>query len=152
MSFKSLDLTLLYVEDDDNARMRLTEVFKHKVENLYVAKDAIEALELFKKHYIHFIISDFQMPNMNGNELCSAIKKINPSVCFVLLTAYNDSNLLINAIDVGVDKFLQKPVNAKKLFNVIDAIYEKIMNKFQLEKSRVCLQEAEKIALLSYWD
>ena len=151
MNTQLLNITLLYVEDDEDTRVALSEVFKHKVSKLYVAKDAKEALKLFKKHCIHMIISDFQMPEMDGNELCSAIKEINPLVSFVLLTAFNDSKLLIDAIDSGVDRFLQKPVNAKKLFSVIDEMYEKIINRFEMEESTVCIKEAEKIANLSYW-
>jgi len=146
-----LNITLLYVEDEEQTRERLTEVFEHKVKKLYVAKDGEEALELFKKHHIHLIISDYRMPKMNGNELCMNVKELNPLVSFILLTAFNDSTLLIEAIDSGVDKFLQKPVNAKKLFNVLDEINKRVTDKFELEKSMVCLQEAEKIALLSYW-
>ncbi|MEA1956280.1 MAG: diguanylate cyclase [Campylobacterota bacterium] len=149
---KKLNLTMLYVEDEADTRERLSEVFKHKVQTLYVAKDGKEALELFKKHQINFIVSDFNMPNMNGIELCNAVKKINRHIFFTLLTAFDDFELLTNAIDAHVDKFLKKPVNAKKLFQTLDNIYEKIENEFQLERSTVCLQEAEKIANLAYWD
>jgi len=147
-----INLTLLYVEDDEDTRKNMLEVLQHKVKNVYVAKDGLEALETFKNNNIHFVISDYQMPKMNGNELCSEIKKISPDTHFVLLTAYNDSELLIKAIDSGVDKFLQKPIKAKKLFTIIDDINAVVLNKYKLEKSTVCLREAEKIALLSYWD
>lgn len=152
MDSELLNLTMLYVEDDEDTRVALCEVFEHKVQNVLVARDGLEALEIFKKNKIHFIISDYKMPNMNGNELCNEVKKIKPSIPFILLTAFNDTNLLIESIEVGVDKFLQKPIKSVQLFSTIDAIYEKILNKFMLEKSTVCLQEAEKIALLSYWD
>ncbi len=152
MNTRILNLTLLYVEDDINTRDSLAEIFKYKVEKLYVAKDGVEALELFKQHKIHFIISDFQMPRMDGNELCKAVKKIDSSIPFILLTAYNDTNLLINAIDAGIDKFLQKPVDGDKLFYLMDKIEEKILNTFQLEKSSILLREVQKVALLSYWD
>lgn len=152
MNQKLLNLTLLYVEDDEDTRTSLSEVFRHKVQNVLVAKDGVEALKIFKENRVHFIISDYNMPNMDGNELCKEIKNIAHTIPFVMLTAFNDTKLLINSIDVGVDKFLQKPVDANKLFLAIDDIYEKILNQFKLEKSTVCLQEAERIALLSYWD
>ncbi len=148
---RKLNLTLLYVEDEVDTREKLTEVFKHKVKKLYVAKDGIEALDIFKNNYIHLVISDYKMPKMNGNELCKGIKKINQLVTFILLTAFNDSELLIESIEAGVDKFLQKPVESKKLFGLLNSIDESITNRFELEKSVVCLQEVEKIALLSYW-
>ena len=152
MNHELLNLTLLYVEDDISTRNTLSEVFKLKVKNVLVAEDGVEALEIFNKNKIHFVISDYQMPNMNGNELCKKIKQIDQSVVFVLLTAFNHTNLLIDSIEVGVDKFLQKPINSKQLFLIIDNIYAKILDQFRLEKSTVCLQEAERIALLSYWD
>jgi len=152
MKPKLLNLSMIYVEDDEDTRTALSEVFRNKVKNLYVAKDGLEALKLFKEKHIQLVISDLEMPNMNGNELCSEVKKINSSVNFILLTAHNDNNLLIEAIESGVDKFLQKPLGKKKLFLLLDEIYKKITNKFQLEKSTFYLKEIEKIAHLSYWD
>ena len=151
MDLQVLNLTLLYVEDDADTRKSLSELFKNKVSKLFVAEDGVEALKIFKENSIHCIISDFQMPRMNGNELCREVKKHNPQVDFILLTAYNDSDLLINAIDAGVDKFLKKPIQAEELFSTLSKISIKYADKFKLEKSTICLQEAEKIALLSYW-
>jgi len=151
MGFKHLNLTLLYVEDDAATRKTIGEVLALKVQNLYLAKDGVEALEIFKKNRIQLVLSDYQMPNMNGAELCSHIKEINSSVSFILLTAYNDTTLLIDAINSGVDKFLQKPIESKKLFGTLENAYEKIMKDFELEKLTVCLQEAEDVAKLSYW-
>jgi len=152
MDKQILNLSMLYVEDDAATREQLSEVFEQKVETLYVAKNGVEALEIFKNNQIHFIISDYYMPLMNGNDLCRAVKEINPLVSFTLLTAFSDTSLLVDAINSGVDKFLQKPVEAKKLFTLMDSVYEKIVSRFKLEKSNVCLQEAEHIARLSYWD
>jgi len=152
MNRELLNLTLLYVEDEEDTRNTLSEVFRLKIKNVLVAEDGVEALEIFKNNKIHFIISDYKMPNMNGTELCQEIKKIDSSIPFIMLSAFHHTNLLIDSIEVGVDKFLQKPVNADKLFTIINNIHKKILNQFNLEKSTVCLQEAEKIALLSYWD
>jgi len=152
MDTKRLKFTLLYVEDDEDTRKAISEVFALKVENLYVAKDGAQALEIFKKEKIHLIVSDYQMPNMNGAELCSAVKNIEPSIQFILLTAYNDTALLINAINSGVDRFLQKPIEAKKLFALLESHYESIWKQFQLEKSIACIKEAEKVAQIAYWD
>ncbi|MEA3373572.1 MAG: diguanylate cyclase [Campylobacterota bacterium] len=147
-----LNLTLLYVEDDTDTRKQLSNVLRYKVDKLYVAKDGKEALELFKSHQIHAVLSDFQMPHMDGNELCQAIKGIKPFIPFILLTAYNDSKLLIDAINAGVDKFLTKPIDGDKLFALLDHIGHEVMQKFQLERTNTCLQEAEKVAHLAYWD
>jgi diguanylate cyclase (GGDEF)-like protein len=152
MNLEVLNLTLLYVEDDIDTRKSLGQFFKNKVKKLFIAKDGVEALEIFKENNIHSIISDYRMPKMDGIELAQKVKEIDPLVPFVLLTAFSDKELLINAIDAGVDKFLQKPVQANKLFTTLSSIEAKVQDKFKLEKSNICLQEAERIALLSYWN
>ncbi len=63
---------------------------------------------------------------MNGNELCAAIKEIDSETYFVLFTAYNDTDLLIEAINAGVDRFLLKPLDSKQLFSMLDKIKVKL--------------------------
>jgi len=128
-NYKKIDITVLYAEDDKDTRVMISDILRLKIENVIVAKDGEEALELFKTNKIHLVISDYNMPKMNGNELCDAIKKIDKLVSFVLLTAHNDTSLLIGAIDAGVDKFLNKPIKADKLFGVIDRVYKDIEDK-----------------------
>ncbi len=146
-----LNISLLYVEDDIATNKQFTELFELKIRNVYSAKDGAEALEIFNANKIDFIISDFKMPKMNGNQLCKEVKKINAKIPFILLTAFDDRDLLIEAIEVGIDKFLKKPVASKKLFQLLDEFYEKEEMKFAVEVSQVCLQYAENIAKLSNW-
>jgi len=147
-----LNLTLLYVEDEKDVRDSLSEVFRHRVKKLFIAKDGQEALEIFKNEKIHFVISDYKMPFMNGGELCKNIKQIDPLTQFILLTAYNDTEILLNSIDAGVDKYLQKPINQKQLFNAISDVYNNLVTKFNLEKTNRYLKEVEKIAQIAYWE
>jgi diguanylate cyclase (GGDEF)-like protein len=147
-----LNFTLLYVEDDDATRERLGDVLAHFVKKVYIASDALEALEIFKNHDIHCVLSDFKMPNMNGNELCRTIKSLKPSLPFILLTAFNDAELLIEAINSRVDHFLLKPVMQDSLMDTLQSINHTLVNQFNLERSKACLLEAEKIAHLAYLD
>jgi len=146
------NLSLLYAEDDYDSRVSISRIFTQIVGKLYVAKDGIEALEIFKNHHVDFVVSDFRMPGMNGAELCSEIKKINPEVYFVLFTAFRDSELLIDAINAHVDQFLLKPVNAKHLFSMVDKIKDKINQMYKLDRVCSYLHDAEKNAHLFYWD
>jgi two-component system, cell cycle response regulator len=145
-------LRLLYVEDDQDTRTSVSEVLRLGVDELHIAKDGAEALEIFKAHPVEFVISDFRMPKMNGNELCAAIKEIDSETYFVLFTAYNDTDLLIEAINAGVDRFLLKPLDSKQLFSMLDKIKSKIEQHFNLSRARAYLRDAEKIANLFYWD
>ncbi len=148
---EKLNMSLLYVEDDFETNRQLTELFEMKISKVYSAKDGAEALEIFNNNKIDFIISDFNMPKMNGNQLCQEVKKINPQIPFVLLTAFHDTDLLIDSIEVDVDKFLKKPISSQKLSELLHELYEKVEVKYELEVSQVCLQEAEHIVKLSYW-
>jgi len=130
-----MNLTVLYAEDDERTRREIAEILRLKIKRVISAKDGKEALELFKQNSVDFMISDFRMPKMNGNELCRAIKEIQPQVPFVLLTAFNDTDLLTGAIDVGVDKFLQKPLEIHQFTNLLKDIENKIMLRLSLEKS-----------------
>ena len=139
-----MNLTVLYAEDDERTRKEIGEILCLKIQKVLTAKDGAEALELFKKNSVDFVISDYRMPKRSGNELCRAIKEIQPQVPFVLLTAFNDTDLLTGAIDVGVDKFLQKPLEINQFTNLLKDIENKIALRLSLEKS--C--EKEKFELI----
>lgn len=147
-----LNLTLLYVEDEKETREIFGDIFRHMVSKVFIAANADEALQIFRQEKIHFVISDFKMPGMNGAELCSAIKKIDPLTQFILLTAYNDTNILLDSIDAGVDKYLQKPINKTKLFETLEETRKNLFNKFQLERTNQLLQETQNLAKIAYWE
>ncbi len=65
------------------------------------------------------IISDIQMPVMNGLEMCEKIFKIDPSIPVALTTAYSDSSYLMKAIELGIDKYIIKPINMLEILAVI---------------------------------
>ena len=58
------------------------------------------------------------MPNMNGLEMAKEIKRINPNMPIVVATAFSNSEYLLEAIDLGVDKYVLKPINVKKLLDL----------------------------------
>lgn len=116
-SFK--DITLLYVEDDEMTLEEISFFLKKYVKELIVAKNGEEGLELFKQHNPDMVITDIQMPIMNGLEMSKKILQINPSVPIAVTTAYSDSQYLINAIEIGIDKYLLKPINMMDVLTVI---------------------------------
>ena len=105
--FKHLKkLSLLYVEDDENTREELEYFLQHKVKNLYIAKNGQEGLELFEKYQPDLIVTDIQMPIMTGIKMVKLIKQINPNIPIVIITAYNDSENLFDAIKLNVTNYL----------------------------------------------
>lgn len=113
------DLRILYVEDDQMTMEEISFFLKKYVKELYVAKNGLEGLELFKKHKPDMIISDIQMPIMNGLDMCEKIFEIDPSIPIAVTTAYSDSDYLIKAIELGIDKYIIKPIDMMEILAVI---------------------------------
>ena len=119
-------LSLLYVEDDDNTREELEYFLQHKVKKLYVAKNGQEGFELFEKYQPDLILTDIQMPIMTGIKMIKLIKQINPNIPIIIVTAYNDSENLFEAIKLNVTNYLIKPLNLFSLSEVLASIAKNI--------------------------
>lgn len=113
------DIVLLYVEDDEMTIEEISYFLKRHVKELHVAKDGHEGLALFKKHKPDMVITDIQMPNMDGLQMSEKILEINPSIPIALTTAYSDSKYLIKAIELGIDKYIIKPINMQEILTII---------------------------------
>ena len=119
-------LSLLYVEDDDNTREELEYFLQHKVKKLYVAKNGQEGFDLFEKHQPDLIITDIQMPVMTGTKMIKLIKQINSTIPIVIITAFNDTDYLFEAIKLNVTNYLTKPLNLFALSEVLASIAKNI--------------------------
>ena len=119
-------LSLLYVEDDLNTSEELEYFLQNKVKKLYVAKNGQEGLELFEKYQPDLIITDIQMPIMTGIKMIKLIKQNNTNVPIVIITAFNDTDYLFEAIKLNVTNYLTKPLNLFALSNVLSSIAKNI--------------------------
>ena len=119
-------LSLLYVEDDENTREELEYFLQNKVKNLYVAKNGQEGFDLFEKHQPDLIITDIQMPVMTGTKMIKLIKQINSTIPIVIITAFNDTDYLFEAIKLNVTNYLTKPLNLFALSEVLASIAKNI--------------------------
>ncbi len=113
------DVKLLYVEDDLMTQEEVSYFLKKYVKELYVAKNGEEGLELFLNNKIDMVITDIQMPKMNGLEMSKRILEINPNMPIAITTAYSDADYLIKAIELGIDKYILKPLHLAELLAVI---------------------------------
>lgn len=115
--------TILYVEDEKENVELIQSLLKDKIKTIFVAYDGLEGLALYKQHLPDIVISDIQMPNMNGIEMAKEIKKINQKQNIIFITAFNENHLLLEAINLGIDKYIIKPIlSLESLLNPIDTI------------------------------
>jgi diguanylate cyclase (GGDEF)-like protein len=126
-------LNLLYVEDDETVNMIFSSIFEKYAKNIYSAFNGEEGLELFKNNHIDIVISDIQMPKMNGIEMAKEIRKINDTTSIIFTTAFGDSEYLKEAIEIGVDAYILKPIDKEKILKKLNKIADNLVLKQELE-------------------
>lgn len=140
------DISLLYVEDEPITREVVSELLSKRVARLHVAADGAQGLEIFRTAHPDLVLTDIGMPHLDGLEMAAAIKAISPATPIIVTTARQESDLLMRAIDVGVDKFLVKPVAARALYETLAASYQPVRMARRLRESeeryRLMMQQA----------
>lgn len=128
-------IKILIVEDSPTQAIKLEEDLKRRGSTVLVAHDGIQALEIIRINPPSIVVSDINMPNMNGYELCRHIKsELNLPV--ILLTVLSDPLDVIHGIECGADYFLTKPCRSDLLFSYLaDVLEEKKMNLVMQEKT-----------------
>jgi len=121
------NISLLFVEDNETIRFLYNRLLSTRVSTYYVGENGQEGLDFYKKHKPDIIITDISMPVMDGLEMIGHIKKIDPAIKVIVMSAYSIKEYFLEAINLGVNGYLIKPVEAKKLFNLIDELANNIL-------------------------
>ena len=115
-------LTILIVEDENEIRKLMEEVMKSVFFEVYRAKNGDEGIKKFKKFAPDLIVTDIAMPIMDGLDMAKMINEISPTTPIIALSAFSDKEKLLKAIEVGVDKYILKPVDMDELLLAIENI------------------------------
>ncbi|MBW1417467.1 CheY-P-specific phosphatase CheX [Campylobacter jejuni] len=127
MSQECKELIILVVEDEVKARESMINILSERFSKVIGAQNGDEGLKKFKKFKPDLVITDIAMPIMDGLGMAREIKEISDDVPIVVLSAYSEKERLLRSIDIGIDKYLIKPVDIEELFKVLDyLIGEKI--------------------------
>ncbi len=108
-------LTVLYVEDSDSALVIGARLISRLCATVLTAQNGAEGVEKFRAHGPDIIVTDIQMPIMDGLAMAEAIRQENRAVPIIISTAFEQVHLLRRAIEVGVDSYLLKPVTRSQL-------------------------------------
>ena len=119
-------MNLLLVEDDIDLGNILSQFLEMKKFNVHLARNGEEGLELFNKNEIDLCILDIMMPKMDGYSLSLKIKKINPEIPFLFLTAKNQKEDIIKGLKLGADDYITKPFEVEELVLRIQNILKRI--------------------------
>jgi PAS domain S-box-containing protein len=128
---EKVELKVLYVEDEVTIREAVTELLSRRISRLFTASNGKEGLEIFQKEHPEIVITDIRMPEMNGLEMSRLIKQSDPSTKIIITSAHSDSNYFIEAITIGVNEYVLKPISRDKLF---EALYNSARGIFMQRK------------------
>ncbi len=126
--------SVLYVEDDESYREQMKDILSMFFEKVIMAKDGVEALAAYKKFTPDLVITDIEMPRKNGLELIEEIQQIGLEVVFIILTGYIDNTHLLKALELGINKYLIKPINKEKFLELLyKSIFDlEFINQFEM--------------------
>jgi sigma-B regulation protein RsbU (phosphoserine phosphatase) len=143
LSDASLPVSVLYVEDEPLTREVFVRILERKVTTLYQAENGEEGLGLFREHKPEIVVSDVRMPALDGIEMSRRIKAMEGGTKIILTTAHSDAAVLLDSIEVGIDKYILKPVDVGVLFTALEQCTETV----RLER-RIQEQNREKDELI----
>lgn len=115
-------INLLYVEDNEDARNFTLEMLTRFFDNICVAENGIEGLKKFHENKIDLILTDINMPNMNGIQMVCEIQKSNANVIALLLSAHNEQYYLDEASKCGIPYYLSKPLSLSELIKTLSTL------------------------------
>lgn len=129
-------LTLLYVEDDKTIRNIMSVSLRYLVKDFDVACNGLEGLELFKEKRHNIILTDLMMPKMDGLEMIQKIREIDSSVLIVVLTAFNEADHLMRAIELNVHRYLIKPITRDKIGSILQEASDLLLSRCRLHQTQ----------------
>ncbi|WP_151899324.1 EAL domain-containing response regulator [Sulfurimonas hydrogeniphila] len=137
----SQSLKVLYVEDDIDAREITTMLLEDFFDTIIVAQNGQEGLEKFQKESIDIIITDINMPHMNGLEMAKKIRAINKEVPIIILSAHNEEDFFLQSIQIGINGYLLKPIDMKQLSSTIFQVTQRYKYALQAKQNLHLLKE-----------
>ncbi len=123
------NIKILYVEDDEIARENGVEYLENYFSHIYEASDALMALRLYAQYQPHIIITDIQMPKLNGLEFVKRIRQNDSTTQVIIISAFSDKEYLLKAIELQLVKYLIKPVKESDFRDALQQCVHTLSNK-----------------------
>jgi diguanylate cyclase (GGDEF)-like protein len=118
-------MRILYVEDEETVRRDMTLFFEDHFKEVVCADNGKGGLDLFRKEPFDMIITDIQMPGMNGIDMIREIRRHNEDIPIVIISAYDEVHYFQEAIGSGVEMYLIKPIDFEQFEQMMERMSEK---------------------------
>jgi len=122
------ELKILLVEDEIKLATLLKKAIGDNFGSFYIENNGHAGLDRFIKISPDLVITDIMMPDLTGLEMAKKLKKINPEIQIIILSAFSETDKFLSAIDVGVVKYFIKPFDPEELLDYIVSISKKLQN------------------------
>ena len=119
-------LKTLVLEDEPETNELMCTTLKNFFSEVHSAVDAQSAMEMFEQHSPDIIFIDIILPGKNGLEVAKEIREINPKQIIVIVSASNDMGNISEAVKIGVNNFIRKPIDTDKMIDVLKDIVSDI--------------------------
>ncbi|WDE97618.1 response regulator transcription factor [Lentisphaera profundi] len=122
-------MKVLIAEDDVLIREGLIDIFEDEGYEIAEAANGREALELYSSEKPDFICLDIMMPEINGYEVCKEIRKTNPDIPIIFLSAKSQEEDKLQGFDLGADDYITKPFGIKEVIARVRAVTRRCLKK-----------------------
>ena len=119
-------LRTMVLEDDPETNELMCKTLRNFFEEVHSAFDGESALELYEKHQPDIIFIDIILPGKSGLDIAKEIREINPKQMIVVVSASDDMGNISEAVKIGVNNFIRKPINTDKMIDVLKDIVSDI--------------------------
>ena len=135
--------SILIIDDDEAICDLLEHIFSNEGYETKTAFTGLEAIEKAKENSFNFALLDIKLPDIEGIELLSPLKEINPEIKVIMITAYASVETAVRALNEGAFAYITKPFNIEEVLKTVNDVFEKqrlIEEKRQTEER---LRESE---------
>jgi DNA-binding response OmpR family regulator len=121
--------TLLYVEDEAPIRMVTKMFLAPYFTEIFEAQDGLEAFQIYEEEKPDMIITDIEMPHLNGLDLCRKIRSQDKETPIIITTAYTSVDYLLEAVSLNLIKYLGKPLKEEEIIEALENSFELLESK-----------------------
>lgn len=113
------NISVLVVEDDENTRVAIAQSLKFYCKKLVTASDGLSGFDAYFKDDFDIVVTDINLPKLNGLEMLDEIKKIAPHLISIVITSYDTNENILASINIGAYYYLRKPIKTQDLQTTI---------------------------------
>ena len=117
---------ILVLDDEENARVALSKILTHEGYDVSSAENGLEALNYLRSKDVELIITDLNMPEMNGLTFLRELNRSHPTSNVIMITAYGEVESYLEAMTLGAFEYINKPVKYDDLKKVINKIFNTV--------------------------